>query len=84
MNDRRPNACFDCDWVSEETRKLKEASKWTCVRAPREGITGVVDESYVLPNPYELCWKVRMIFPRSCPLYRQRLPGQRSLNIEGE
>lgn len=86
---RAPNNCFDCDHVINtvtdrygDPKIIREASKWTCVAFPRQGIIGVVDGSYVLPDPYVQCWKIRQLCPESCPVYRKRLPGQKHLNLE--
>jgi len=73
--------CSSCDFVSHETRKL-DPTKWTCVRAPRYGVEGVVDEGWLFANPYQLCSRIQYVFSGRCPLYRPRLPGQKSLHLE--
>jgi hypothetical protein len=85
---RETNTCATCDHCINtsadrygEQKAIKEASKWTCFMFPREGIVGVVDGAFVLPDPYTQCWKVRQLCPRSCPLYRQRIPGQKAMNL---
>lgn len=86
---REPNSCVDCDNCINtttnrygDTTVIKEASKWTCFMYPRQGVTGVVDGAYILPEPYVQCWKIRQLCPDSCPVYRKRLPGQKSLRLE--
>jgi hypothetical protein len=70
--------CQDCDHVTADTRKHREATRWTCMMAPREGLPGVVDENWLFPSPYENCWKIRALL-RRCPMWRLRIPGQKVL-----
>ena len=86
---RTPNSCFDCDHCINtspdrygEAKPIREPDRWTCIAYPREGVIGVVNDTYVMPNPYLSCWKIRLLCPRSCPVYRKRIPGQRSLNLK--